>query len=317
MSPSPDSGYPALLPPRVVPRLFLALFAVLLCGAAGTAPVFDLLPEDGQTLEQEIRSGETHTYRVALEAGQFLRVLVREDGVDLALKLRDPQGRLVTMADSLGRGAEALEDLAAMAGATGFYRLEVTAGEGGSCRYSLRTEGPRDPGEKDRKRAEAVAATWRGLIEPTGDAGAQIRSLETALALWQSLQETGKSAEALFALGLIQSSLPADGAAALSYQQAAELWGRQSGRAGKLLQANALTNLGRCLRRIERREEARKAHEQALGLAQEAGDYDLQAENLDNLGLMEAEIGEIRKGLDLQNQALMLARQGGTGTTKP
>ena len=52
------------------------------------------------------------------------------------------------MADSLGRGAEALEDLAAMAGATGLYRLEVTAGEGGSCRYSLRTEGPRDPARR-------------------------------------------------------------------------------------------------------------------------------------------------------------------------
>ena len=299
MSPSPVAGRPASHPRRIVSRLLLAFLAVLPCGTAGTSSVPGTPLEDGLTLEREIQSGETHVYPVEIEAGQFLRVLVQEDGVDLVLRLFDPKGVPVLVADSWRRGrAEALEDLSALADSSGSYRFEVTAGKEGSSRYSLRVEGPRSPGREDEQRAEAVQATWRGLIDPPKkDVEAQIRWLETAFMLWQGLGETGKSAEAQFSLGRVKSSssLRAHGPAALHYQQAAGLWSRWPHPAAKLLQANALTNLGRCLRHTDRREEARKAHEQALTLACEAGDPDLQAENLDDLGLMEMEGGEIAR----------------------
>ena len=46
-------------------------------------------------------------------------------------------------------------------------------------------------------------------------------------------------------------------------------------------------------------------------MASAAGDYNLQAENLNNLGLLETENGEIRKGIELQHKARELARQAG------
>lgn len=261
-------------------------------------------------MDREIRGGQVHAYPVELQAGQFLRVFVQEDGVDLTLRLLDPQGKTATGTDSRARGrAESLEDLAALAGATGSYRLEAVAGAGRAGRYSLRVEGPRAPGEEDRKRAEAVKAMWQSLFEPGGSTAAQqIRSLETALALWQSLHEDGKSAEALFSLGRKKACGPA---ALSDFERAAELWGRQPGRASKLLQASVLTNLGRCLQEMGRREEARKTHEQALAVGSDLGEYNIQAENLNNLASIETENGEIREGIELQRKARELARQAG------
>src|SRR3954452_14606919 len=74
------------------------LFAVLPCGAQPAPPAEPLL-HDGFTLEREIRGGETQGYAVELQAGQFLRVTVEEKGVDVEVRLIDPQGSLVVGAD--------------------------------------------------------------------------------------------------------------------------------------------------------------------------------------------------------------------------
>lgn len=304
MSLTPLFRYPA------PPRLLLLLLALLLCGENGTASVPLPLPLDGRTPERAIGARQTQAYEVEMEAGQFLRVRVQEDGADLALRLLDPHGNPVALADSLTRGrSTAFEDLAAVVATGGSFQLQILAGKAGTERYVLQTEGPRVPRGEDLKRAEAVAATWRGLLEPgTADAATRTRTLETALALWQSLHETPKVAETFFALGLTHTAEGDLEAAVQSYRQAAGLWG---GTVGGLLHANALTNLGRALRRTSRPAEARTAHREALRLAKEGGDYDLQAENLEYLGLLEREAGDIRKSLDLQIQAADLAHKGG------
>lgn len=299
--PLPSSSTP-------LPRSLLLLLAVLLCGVDGTGSV--PLPRDGSAPERAIGAGEVQSYGVEMEAGQFLRVRVQEEGADLALRLLDPQGNPVALADSLTRGrSTAFEDLAAVAESSGTFQLQVLAGKAGTEHYVLQTEGPRVPRGDDRKRAEAVAATWRGLLEPgKADAATRARTLETALALWQDLHEPPKVAETLFDLGRTRATQGDLEAAVQSYQQAAEIWGRT---VGGLLHANALTNLGNVLRRTDRREEARNAYQEALRLAREGEDYDLQAENLGYLGILESEAGEIRKSLDLQTQAADLAHKGG------
>src|SRR3954469_20573778 len=107
---------------RGVYCLFL-LLAALLCGAA-QSPSSSLT--DGLVLEHELKGGETHVYPVDLQAGQFLRVRVQEEGIDVTVRLVDPQGALVTGADSLSIGApRSLEDLAVLADNPGAYRLEI------------------------------------------------------------------------------------------------------------------------------------------------------------------------------------------------
>jgi len=265
---------------------------------------------DGLALKGEIRGGEVHDYPVELQAGQFLRVFVQEDGIDLALRLLDPQGTAVVVTDSLGRGrAEAKEDLAALVDRTGTYRLQVIAGGHDDGRYLLTVEGPRTPTEEDGVRAEAVKWTRTGMVEPEANKEERLRSLDRALALWQSLHEDRKSAEILLARGTQRLALSQYDLALADLQQSAELWARQPGRVARIYRVSSLTNVGRCLQNTERSDEARKAHEQALTLASDLDAPDLQAENLNLLGSLDLEEGELRRGLGRHIEALELVRQ--------
>src|SRR5437868_4209612 len=112
MSPSP-------MPSRSVPRFrgtLAPLLALLLCGAGGTASTTDPRATgprltDGLSLERDLRGGETHLYPVEIQAGQFLRVIVQEEGIDAVVRLLDPAGAEVTGVDGIVAG-QSDEDLA-------------------------------------------------------------------------------------------------------------------------------------------------------------------------------------------------------------
>src|SRR3954465_4593759 len=124
MNPSPVSS-------RSAPRLrgvsgLFPLLALLLCGAKGAPPVPGPPLAGGLVQERELRGGETHAYPVDLQAGQFLRVKVQEQGVAGAGRPVDSRGAVVTGADSLSIGfTNSLEDLAALPEVSGRYLLEV------------------------------------------------------------------------------------------------------------------------------------------------------------------------------------------------
>src|SRR5262245_22906064 len=96
---------------RGVPCFFL-LLAALLCGAAQSPSTTFT---EGLVLERDLQGGETHVYPVDLQAGQFLRVRVQEEGIDVAVRLLDPTGAVTTGVDSLNlHSVRSLEDLAAL-----------------------------------------------------------------------------------------------------------------------------------------------------------------------------------------------------------
>ncbi|HEX9945728.1 MAG TPA: CHAT domain-containing tetratricopeptide repeat protein [Thermoanaerobaculia bacterium] len=228
------------------------------------------------------------------------------------VRLTDPTGKVATGVDGL-LGGEANENLAFVAADGSTYTLEVKAPAGPKAgRYRLRVEAIGEPREQDRLRAQAVRATWDGFLAPGLSVEDRIRSLERALSLWREIGDSGKSAEVLYGLGLKRfDSLKAYGQALPNFQQSAQLWSEQTGRAARVFQARSLTYMARCLRHSERREEARQAHERALALARDLDETGLEAENLNVLGRLDVEEGEVRKGVDRHLQALKLARKAG------
>src|SRR3954453_5298330 len=106
---------------RGVYCLFL-LLAALLCGAA--QPPSPRLT-DGLVLEHELKGGETHVYPVDLQAGQFLRVRVQEEGIDVTVPLGGPGEREVTGFDDGFAPGHSDEDLAVVVSVAGIYRVEV------------------------------------------------------------------------------------------------------------------------------------------------------------------------------------------------
>src|ERR1700749_2697133 len=114
------------LPPltfrRLRPALSLLLFASLITAArvcfafpsdvdgapslplqqtpppASPAEVRALAP--GETLRRDMRSGELHAYRLTLAQGDYVRVVVEQEGVDVVVSIYDPERRPLIHMDS-------------------------------------------------------------------------------------------------------------------------------------------------------------------------------------------------------------------------
>src|SRR6185295_13423044 len=139
------------------------------------------------------------------------------------------------------------------------------------------------PSPMDQARADAVRATWDAL---TSDATAENRIglLERALTSWREVGDGEQSAEVQFRLGRLRVKVWGIEQALADFRQAAETWNEEPGRRSKGFHAESLTWIGRCLRKSERPQEARAAHEQALVLARDSGETVLEAENLNLIG---------------------------------
>ena len=79
-----------------------------------------------KTVQHELAGGQSHSYTVRLEAGQFLHAVVTQLGVDVLLRLFGPDGQKLAEVDTIASSVGS-EPLFWVAQATGDYRLEVNA----------------------------------------------------------------------------------------------------------------------------------------------------------------------------------------------
>jgi CHAT domain-containing protein/tetratricopeptide (TPR) repeat protein len=306
---------------RGVSGLFL-LLALMLCGARGAPPVQGPPLAGGLVQERELRGGETHVYPVDLQAGQFLRVKVQEQGIDVAVRLLDPKGAFVTGADSPTLfPADSLEDLASLIVTPGPYLLEVGSSSklARPGRYRLEVAALGQATEDaDRLRSEAVRAVWEVLHPAPGEDGEDmIAEWGRVRALWERLGERRKMAEALFFLGREHYFLPQKAETALDeFQRSAALWREETDPGAKDWQAQALNSAGNLLKALGRLGEARKDYEEALALTRMSGDLGSQAISLSNLAMLDIEQGEFPRGVAFLQESLQKAREAGDRSTQ-
>jgi CHAT domain-containing protein/tetratricopeptide (TPR) repeat protein len=299
-----------------VTRWVPLLFAVLPCGAQPAPPAEPLL-HDGFTLEREIKGGETQGYTVELQAGQFLRVTVEEKGVDVEVRLLDPKGSKLAVADSYSTTLTEVEDLAAVANSAGLHRLLVVdSHKQGAGVYRIRVEAVRNPKAADLTRAAAVKATWKGLIEPSGSVGEVLESLEQARTLWEELGEDRKAAQVLYFLGRIHNSVDHYTEAATAFLRSAEIWARGAGPQSRDWEVRTLYQAGSNLKKAQRLDEASTCYKKALAGAQEIGDEKLEGIILGNLGALTSDQGEVRQGIGLELRGLEMARKAKDDATE-
>jgi len=103
-----------------------------------------LSPDVGVAVEKTISSGETHSYRIGLKAGQFLRLMVDQMGAEVTVTLFAPDGREITTITSLS-------------GRLGPISVSVIAETAGEYRADLRIDRSAPPG-KYRIRVELLRA---------------------------------------------------------------------------------------------------------------------------------------------------------------
>ncbi|GEM_PF-442532 len=112
--------------------LVLSIILALMAGRSNavvaqqvTDTIFQIRDLDkGKPIERAITAADTHYYRIKLKAGEFLRALVDQRGIDLIITLYAPDGQKILEVDS-PNGIQGPEPIVVEAKTSGPYRIEV------------------------------------------------------------------------------------------------------------------------------------------------------------------------------------------------
>lgn len=223
--------------------------------------------EPGKYLERRLEGGRSHFYEIRITGAQFLRVVVDQRGIDVALTLSDPDGRQLSNVDNRPgeRGAEAAS---AVANTAGVYRVEVR---------SIRKSDPAGSYQVRLERLEPATDENRALTvaEHLIAAGNQLRTQATKESLSQAI---GKYNESLVLLEMTSE-----------------------------LQAKAfvLNMIGRSYFALGDYQKALNYHQKALPLARALSDHEAEAATLTHIGDAYRLMAEKEKALEYLSQAIL------------
>ena len=192
-----------------------------------------LLLEPGKAIKRILAGADNHTYQIRLSAGQFLKVIVEQQGIDVVAQVSGPRGEQIPEFDGEDR-SQGQESAWFVAKAEGAYRLRVrpkqkNAPAGG---YEIRIEELRDATGDDFALHEA-----RKMLERASkliNAG----KYEEALPLIERSREIRERvlgpehrdvAEALYVLSVLCWNKRENVRAGLLYQQALAIWEKALG----------------------------------------------------------------------------------------
>ncbi len=285
------------------------LLLPLLTGCAAPAPVRPWLRPAPQ--QRALRGGEApHTLAVELAAGDFLGIVVEQEGIDLVVELRGPDGKTAVEMD----GPDYWwweEELAWVAERSGVHEVVVRAllPDAAPGTYRLRMDGPRAPRPEDRVRLQATGEMREAhalILQPGKDAE-RLGHLEKALPLWRGLGERRREAEVLHQMGGRLFELHRHQESAERFHQAVAIWeklGLPDRRAWSLLAAGHIDQI------LLREKESLGHLEEGLAFARQAGLRDLEVQALYLLGRFH-EDNSPRTAVDYLKSALQLARDLG------
>jgi CHAT domain-containing protein/tetratricopeptide (TPR) repeat protein len=181
----------------------------------------------GKAIEREPSVGEKHCYSFILGAGQFVRALVEQRGIDVSVKIFGQDDKPLTSIDRLNN-IHGPENASLIAPSSGVYRLQIqslSASVRGLYRVTL-TE-PRAATPSDEKRvaaekliSEAEALRGRNTAEAVRLAA---EKYEMARDRWSEVGDKYEEGFALFGAGYCRRLSGANQAAIAVYERALEL----------------------------------------------------------------------------------------------
>jgi tetratricopeptide (TPR) repeat protein len=261
--------------------------------------------EPDSPISDRIGGGQSRSYSVALEAGQYLEAVVDQQGVEVEVRVSDPAGQEVLHVAGLkfdwqnwGAGPQSVFLLANLSGP---YRLDVTTLKPGAAsgNYQVRLVRRGVPTEDDRDRAEAARlVTEAERLFDSPDAYAHAADL---------FHRSGALVNEMYALRK---------AAAVSYKDITrrfDCYERGLAVARQLKDRHAeicfLELIGAGFLNTLNQEKATEYFEQMLAIAREWGYGSDQALALNYLGNT-CEIKQIEKRIAYFEQALAISQAG-------
>jgi CHAT domain-containing protein/Tfp pilus assembly protein PilF len=286
-----------------------ALAFCLLLVASSAVPLL----RPGEPIERGLARGEAHHYEVELAAGEYARLLLAHDRIDVVVAVSAPDGRPLAELDA-PTDRSATDALSILAASGGRYGLEVRpvndAEEAGRYRLWIEAVRPAGPGDRRRVEAEqAVAEAHRHFkLQRPEDLERALELNRKALPLWRELADPAAEALTLYRLGLTWLR-HGDAREALSaFEQALALRRENGDRTGTI---EALGQAGRAHRALGDPRRALAVFEEALALCHDVEVPEKEAMLLVNLGLLYQETGRPRDAVAAYERALPIYRQVG------
>jgi hypothetical protein len=161
--------------------------------------------EPGQPVSHAIAAGDTHSYRVALQANQVLHVIATQLGADIVVTLVGSDGNPIVEMDS-PTGTEGAESVWFIAVTSADVQIDVRLFESSAGRYEMKIEPLRLATLDDVKRVQVQASLLEGRrlsVQRTPAAQqAAIAKLKEAAALARSV---GQRDIIRFSVGLLRA----------------------------------------------------------------------------------------------------------------
>ena len=319
-------------------KLTRRAFTILLCGLlslcestagsvrASEAPALNSLTtvqEQTKVLpalspgERELKSGETHSYRISLTTGKFFHALVDQKNFDVAVTLFGPDGEKVSISNSpIGGDAE---PVLIVANRTGDYRVDITSSDSkaGTARYEIRIIAEREATTIDRGYVLAqrlFEESEKLLLQAPATAKRQsIEKNQQALPLFEAAGDSYRQALSARHAGFAYLQLNEPRNAIAYFEQALSL--AQKLRAQRL-EASANNFLGGACDILGDVRRALDHYRRALSLARQIGYQSIEASALNNIGKIFNDTADRQRALDYYHQALPIFRALGSTRTE-
>jgi CHAT domain-containing protein/tetratricopeptide (TPR) repeat protein len=268
--------------------------------------------ELSKPIERELSGGESHFYKVTVSSGQFLHIVVRQRGIDVAVALFTPDGKKISEVDG-EQATVGSETISVIAEATGAYRIEMRSTEktGQTGRYQVKIEALREATAEDKYRVAAEALSLEADLLTRGTLEERKKSIEKyheALELYRRATDRNGEAQTLNNIGEVYWSLGEMQKALEKYNDALLILQAVGDRR---LEANTLNNIGLVYDSLGEKQKALEKYNDALPILQAVGDRRLEANTLNNIGLVYDSLGEKQKALEKYNEALPIWRAVG------
>jgi CHAT domain-containing protein/Tfp pilus assembly protein PilF len=264
-------------------------------------------------LQREMKGGETHRFLLALVAGQYVRVVVEQQGIDVAIALVAPNGEHLMEVDS-PNGNRGLEPISAVVAQAGEYAVEVRAPNKNAPpgSYEIKLEAVRAPTLSDRAQADAERDFREGqklARQPTADARrAALEKFEALIPVFRTLEDRPMEVLTLNTAALGYHAMGELTKALDYYGQAVPL----SRALGYLaIEAALLNNIGGVYDILGEPQKAFDYYGQALPLWRSLNNDGGQGDTLNNIGVIYFNLGEVQKALEYYQQALPLRQASG------
>ena len=201
----------------------IVLMGSSLAAHAQAAPA----PDNAKPVEHTLVGGHTDNYTAPCKAGQFLHASAFQNGVDVAVAILDPAGKIITTSNS-PTGRFGLEPASALCPTSGIYTVRVLAFEPDAPegKYNLRIVPAHLPTSKNLKEMEAERAFFAAVHSLDGTEAEKrqaVVQLGTAINDWTALENRFETGIALYTLGLLTNALGEPQKAVDLYKRALDL----------------------------------------------------------------------------------------------